>query len=312
MFDWYPRAEATLSQIQLVLFMLGMGATLTAADFAAIARRPLFLLVGGACQFLLTPFLAVLLSHAFGVPAGIAVGIILVSALPGGTLSKVFAYLGRGNIALSISLTLCGTFAAMVTVPLLLRLLATEYVPPDFEMPVGRMVGEIALFLLLPLGVGMAVARWVPAGRRPFSRWCIRLGFVVVGVMVAGALGSGRIRPDEYGWPTALAIILFCLGSQQLCMLPFRLRGWPRADCTSVGMEVTMRNLNLAFLVKPILFPEPPPSAPPDPVGAGVLFVILFYAGTAMACGAPLALRHRLKARREAARAERALCQAEE
>jgi BASS family bile acid:Na+ symporter len=91
MFDWYPRAEYSLSQVQLVLFMLGMGATLTAADFAAIARRPRFLLVGAACQFLLTPLVAVLVNHAFAVPPGIAVGTILVAAMPGGTLSKVFA-----------------------------------------------------------------------------------------------------------------------------------------------------------------------------------------------------------------------------
>src|SRR5438445_4841098 len=147
MFDWYPQAENYLAPLQLVLFMLGMGATLRAADFAAIARRPRFLLVGAACQFLLTPFLAVLVNHGFGVPPGIAVGVILVAAMPGGTLSKVFAYLGRGNIALSISLTLCGTFASMVTVPALLRLLAMAYVPPDFEMPVGAIVRDIALFL---------------------------------------------------------------------------------------------------------------------------------------------------------------------
>jgi BASS family bile acid:Na+ symporter len=303
MFDWYPRAEYSLSQVQLVLFMLGMGATLTAADFAAIVRRPRFLLVGAACQFLLTPLIAVLVNHAFAVPPGIAVGIILVAAMPGGTLSKVFAYLGRGNIALSIALTLCGTFAAMVTVPALLRLLAMEYVPPDFEMPVGAIVRDIALFLLVPLAVGMVVGRGAPVGRQPFSRWCIRLGFVVVAVMVTGSLGSGRIRPGEYGWAAPLAIIFFCLGSQQLSMLPFRVGGWSRPDCLSVGMEVTMRNLNLAFLLKALLFPEPAQSAPPDPVAAGVLFVILFYAATAMCCGAPLALRHRLKARREAARA---------
>src|SRR5262249_11298408 len=211
MFDWYPRAEYSLSQVQLVLFMLGMGATLTAADFAAIARRPRSLLIGAACQFLLTPLIAVLVNHAFGVPPGVAVGIILVAAMPGGTLSKAFAYLGRGNIALSISLTLCGTFASMVTVPALLRLLAMEYVPEHFEMPLGEIVCLIALFLLSPLGVGMLVARRAPAGRLAFSRRCIRLGFVVVAVMVTGSLGSGRIRPGEYGWAVPLAIVFFCL-----------------------------------------------------------------------------------------------------
>jgi BASS family bile acid:Na+ symporter len=299
MFDWYPQAEYPLSQLQLVLFMLGMGATLTAADFAAVARRPRFLLVGAACQFLLTPLIAVLANHAFGVPPGIAVGIILVAAMPGGTLSKVFAYLGRGNIALSIALTLCGTFASMATVPVLLRLLATEYVPADFAMPVGEIVRDITLFLLLPLVVGMLVSSRAPVWRLSFSRVCIRLGFVVVIVMVSGSLGSGRIRPGEYGWPVPLAIIFFCLGSQQLSMLPFRLGGWSRPDCLSVGIEVTMRNLNLAFLIKAVL----ERAGLAESIAAGVLFVILFYAATAMGCGAPLALRHRLKARREAARA---------
>ena len=299
MFDWYPQAEYPLSQLQLVLFMLGMGATLTAADFAAVARRPRFLLVGAACQFLLTPLLAVLANHAFGVPPGIAVGIILVAAMPGGTLSKVFAYLGKGNIALSISLTLCGTFASMATVPVLLRLLAMEYVPAAFTMPVGEIIRDITLFLLLPLVAGMVVSRRAPAWRLGFSRACIRLGFVVVAVMVTGSLGSGRIRPGEYGWPVPLAIISFCLGSQQLSMLPFRLGGWSRPDCLSVGIEVTMRNLNLAFLIKAVL----ERAGLAESVAAGVLFVILFYAATALCCGAPLALRHRLKARREAARA---------
>src|SRR5204862_5213112 len=115
----------------------------------------------------------------------------------------------------------------------------------------------------------------------------IRAGFVVVVVMVTGSLGSGRIRPGEYGWSVPLAIIFFCLGSQQLSLLPFRLLGWPRADCLSVGMEATMRNLNLAFLIKALLFP--PAVVASDEalrrIADGVLFVILFYAATAMGCG---------------------------
>jgi BASS family bile acid:Na+ symporter len=220
----------------------------------------------------------------------------------------VFAYLGRGNIALSISLTVTGTFASMATVPLLLTLLATEYVPPGFMMPVGQIVLDVVLWLLMPLAVGMTVARLAPEGRLAFSRWCIRLGFVVVAVMVTGSIGSGRVRPTEYGWRAPLAIILFTLVSQQLSMLPFRLWGWPRPDCLSVGMEVTMRNLNLAFVLKALLFPATELGV--DAIADGVLFVILYYAGVAMACGAPLALRYRWMARRaerraaEAARAE--------
>jgi BASS family bile acid:Na+ symporter len=128
-----------------------------------------------------------------------------------------------------------------------------------------------------------------------FSRWCIRGGFVVVAVTIVGALGSGRIRPGEYGWAVPLAIIAFCLVSQQLSMLPFRLLGWSKPDCVSVGMEVTMRNLNLALLLEAVLRAAGLPSE----VANGVLFVILYYAAVAMFCGLPLALNFRRLIRRD-------------
>ncbi|MBL8794460.1 MAG: bile acid:sodium symporter [Planctomycetia bacterium] len=297
MFANYPQYEYHFAQVQLILFMLGMGATLRLNDFTAIVREPRYFAAGAAGQFLVTPLLAVLVNRWFDLSPGIAVGLILVAAMPGGTLSKVFTYLGKGNIALSIALTGCGTLAAMVLVPLLLRTLAAGYVPAEFEMPVGRVMLDLALYLLLPLCVGMLLSRLAVPWRFTFSKWCIRLGFVVVVVMVTGSLASGRIRPAELGWKVPLAIILFCVLAQQAVMLPFRVLRWPRADCLSVGVEATMRNLNLALLLKALLFPVSEKGT--DALADGVLFVILFYAGVAMIVALPLALRFRRMARRE-------------
>ena len=61
----------------------------------------------------------------------------------------------------------------------------------------------------------------------------------------------------------------------------------------AVGIEITMRNMNLALLIKARLFPDA------DELGNGVLFVILFYAAAAMGAGLPLALRYRRKARKK-------------
>jgi BASS family bile acid:Na+ symporter len=297
MFDRYPDYEHLFAQVQLILFMTGMGATLDMADFLRIGRQPRYLIVGAIGQFLLTPLVALAVSTWLGVPDGIAVGLILLSALPGGNLSKAFTYLGHGNVALSISLTCFGMLACLVTVPLLLRFLAADFIPSTFEMPVGEIVLEMVLYLLLPLGVGMAIGRWLPARRQVIARWLIRLGFVFVVAMIVGSIGSGRIHPGEYGSRTALAIILFCLVSMQLSMLPFRLLGWSKPDTLSVGIEVTMRNLNLALLLKAIIFPATVKGD--DAIAAGVLFVILFYAGVAFFSGLPLALNFRRWSRRE-------------
>ena len=61
-----------------------------------------------------------------------------------------------------------------------------------------------------------------------------------------------------------------------------------------------MRNLNLALLLKALLFPANDRGG--DPIADGVLFVILYYGGVAGVAGVPLALNFRRLARRDAAR----------
>ena len=55
MFDYYPHYERHFAQLQLVLFMLGMGATLTIGDFVGVLKRPRSLIVALAGQMLLMP-----------------------------------------------------------------------------------------------------------------------------------------------------------------------------------------------------------------------------------------------------------------
>jgi len=295
MFDWYPDYEYHFARTQLVLFTLGMGMTLSLIDFVEIVRRPRSFFSGLIGQLFIVPLIAVLINTIGNLEPGIAVGMILVAAMPGGALSKFFAYFGRGNMALSISLTGVTTLLTLVTVPIMLQLLAAQHMPDDFAMPVAEIMIDVALCLLLPLVAGLTIARLVPKHHLLLSKICIRIGLIVVIVMVAGSLGSGRIKPMEHGFGVPIAIILFCLLGQQLNMLPFRLLGWARTDRTAVGIEITMRNMNLALLIKATLFREG------NAIGNGVLFVVLFYAATAMVAGVPLALNSRRQARKEAA-----------
>ncbi|HEY8504783.1 MAG TPA: hypothetical protein VIL46_09390, partial [Gemmataceae bacterium] len=101
----YPEYEYPLAQAQLVLFMLGMGATLTWRDFAVVFRKPRALSWGLAWVLAGGPLLAVAVAEVAGLPAGVGFGLLLVAALPGGTLSNFLTYLARGNVALSIALT---------------------------------------------------------------------------------------------------------------------------------------------------------------------------------------------------------------
>jgi BASS family bile acid:Na+ symporter len=265
--------------------MLGMGALLGPRDFVAIVRSPAALIVGLVLQLGLVPLTAFAIGAALAVPAGIAAGLVLVAAVPGGTMSNVVTHLGRGNIALSIGLTAVTTAGALATTPILLRLYVGDFLPADFEMPVGQVAFEIGLTLLVPLALGMAIGERFANLRQAFSKWTIRGSLAVIAVIIVGAAGSDRLDPRSYGALGLASIALLCAAFQLLAWLCCRGARLGAADRLAVVIEVTIRNTNLAILLKASLFPAE--AGKLDPIGDGMFFAAALYGGFAILFAAP-------------------------
>ncbi len=295
MFDWFPHYEYHLASAQLALAMLGMGALLAPRDFVEVVRSPRALSIGLVIQLIVAPGVAFALGRLLPVEAGIAAGLVLVAAVPGGTMSNVVTYLGRGNIALSIALTGVTTVGALVTTPLILELFVGEFLPPDFEMPVARVAWEIGVTLLLPLGAGMLFGGRFPEWREPVSTWAIRASIAVILLMVVASAGSGRVDPEVLG-PAGIGSIFALAGACQLtAWLACRGGGLVTADRTAVVIEATIRNINLAVLVKASLFPAVAGVA--DPIGDAMFFTALMYGGVAFLFATPPIVIARRQAR---------------
>lgn len=299
MFDLYLRTEWWFAATQLALAMFGMGVTLRLDDFLSVFRQPAAFLHGLVVQVLGIPLLAFALSAALAPPPGVAFGLVLVAAVPGGAMSNVLAYFARANVPLSIALTAVVTLGCLVTTPLALRLLAGDLVPPDFAMPVAAIALDIVVCLLLPLALGMAVGtRLRHHLREVLARRCIQASLAVVVLIAIGSAGAGRLSGDAVDPYALLVILLFALAAQQAGTLPGWAMGLSRADVGAIGVETTIRNTNLALLVKASLFPAVP--GVPDPLGDGVLVTALLYGAVAAPLSVPLVLAHRWLARREA------------
>lgn len=147
----------------LGLIMLGMGLTLRLADFAEVARQPKAVFSGVAAQFLIMPVSGWVVAKAFGLMPELALGLILVACCPGGTASNVICYLARANVALSVLMTMCSTFAAIVLTPLLTKLLAGKVLPVDG----WALFQSMLVIVLLPLLAGIAINTAAGRLKRP-------------------------------------------------------------------------------------------------------------------------------------------------
>ena len=137
--------------IMLGIVMFGMGMTLTFADFRMVLKRPWEIFIGALAQFTIMPAMAWVLTKVFDLPPELAIGVILVGTCPGGTASNVITYLARGDVALSVSMTMTTTLLAPVVTPLITWWLAGAYV----DVSLQAMMISIAEMVLAPVILGL-------------------------------------------------------------------------------------------------------------------------------------------------------------
>ncbi|MFT6051973.1 MAG: BASS family bile acid:Na+ symporter [Halioglobus sp.] len=289
--DFYIEYEYWLASAQLALAMFGMGATLTTSDFKDVMREPKAVTIGIMIQLILVPLVAFTVIHGVGVAGGVAVGIALIAAIPGGTTSNIFTFMARGNSPLSISITGITTLACLFTTPLILSLLIAEYLPVGFAMPAGQIIKDIALILLLPLALGMVYLGKYPIAAITVSKWSIRSSLFVIVLIIVGSSSAGRLDVEAFGNEniaivTLLVLLLMVVG--RLVPMLFRLE---KPDCIAIEMEATVRNTNLGVLIKASMFPIVVGGS--NEVGDMVLFTVLLYGGLQLLLAGMLIFFHR-------------------
>jgi BASS family bile acid:Na+ symporter len=186
-----------------------------------------------------------------------------------------------------------------VTAPLILRIFAAENLPPEIPMPTAVIVREIALFLLLPLGVGMVIGR-VSRHAVKISTWAVRVSILGLVIIVVGSLGSGRLELGAYGIKIPLLIFVYAAMIQTLAhRVPLHVLKFSWRDSTALSIESSMKNINLGLLIAASVFPLEGPAAE---FGTGVLFVLLLYGGvTLFVSASPALLNYRREKKQPAA-----------
>ncbi|MCR9157720.1 MAG: bile acid:sodium symporter [Rhodobacteraceae bacterium] len=147
--------EQALLALMIFVIMLGMGASLTPRDFYLALKRPYGLAIGVISQYGFMPLIGFLLATFLVVPETIALGILIMACMPGGTTSNIFTYFSKGNLALSVLMTVTSTVTGVVMIPLVLVLYASAL---NLEIPRENIIATLVL-LLVPVAIGMVLRK---------------------------------------------------------------------------------------------------------------------------------------------------------
>ncbi|MDP2174963.1 MAG: bile acid:sodium symporter [Bacteroidota bacterium] len=153
-----------LIDIVLAFITMSLGLNLTRSDFNKLFLNPKSLTIGLIAQMILLPLLAFILISFSDFSPATKVGFVIISLCPGGVTSNLVSFLLKGNIALSISLTVINGLLCMVTIPILTNLALYYFFhqSSDINLPVLSTISHIALVTLIPAIIGVFIRGRLP------------------------------------------------------------------------------------------------------------------------------------------------------
>jgi BASS family bile acid:Na+ symporter len=238
--------------------MLGLGIGLKKQDFQHLFDQPKSLAIGLFAQMVILPLFAFLLVYDANLSPEFKVGVMILSICPGGVTSNLVSYFVKGNVALSVSLTVLNAILTLFTIPILVNVFLGYFFEGSqqfvgVKLPVLGTMVSIFMVTVLPAAIGMLLRVQLGQKRVVKIQKYINIILPVLLVMVfgfkfLGNTGESNDFSTEIGLLTPLTIGLN-VGSMLLGFLagtPFQLSFKNRI---TIAVEVGLHNTALALLV---------------------------------------------------------------
>lgn len=266
---------AVLLPLALGVIMLGLGLSLSLADFKRVVQYPKAVTIALACQMLLLPAVCLGIAHLFGLPPALAVGLMLLAASPGGATANLFSHLAKGDVALNITLTAVNSVLSLATLPLLVNASLVHFMGEGKTIPLqfGKVIQVVAI-VLVPVAIGMIVRARKPHVADRMDKPVRILSAVFLLLVIGSAIINERDKLGTYFQEVGPAALTFNLASMFIGYSIPRLLRVERKQAVAIGMEIGIHNGTLAIAIasSPALLNNPTMAIP-----AAIYSLIMFF-----------------------------------
>ena len=257
--------------LTIAFIMFGIALELKPDDFKKLFRSPKPALVGILSQFLLMPLLTFLLASALGdfITPTIGMGMILVSACPGGNISNFISSLAKGNVALSVSLTAFSSLGGLFLTPFNFAFWGNLYLEfgaktadnalvQSLSVDAVDVLQTIVMILGIPLVLGIFVNLKFPRFTESVVQWIKRFSILVFITLIAIIFGSNFDLFLKYIKYIFLIVLVHNALALTMGFYTGRLFGLAQRESKTIAIETGIQNsgLALALLFNPDVFPQ--------------------------------------------------------
>jgi BASS family bile acid:Na+ symporter len=269
--------ESLLSTVVLPLalgvIMLGLGLSLTVADFTRVIKYPKAVLIGLVCQMILLPAAAVLVAKLLNLSPELAVGLMLLSASPGGPTANLYSHLSNGDVALNITLTAINSILTLFSLPFIVGLSMDYFLGSALAipMPFSKIISVFAI-VLIPVSMGMLIKRFKPSISTKMEKPVKIASAILLVLVIVATILKDRAVLGAYFAEIGLAAFLFNVISLIGGYYVPKLFNIDRKQAIAIGMEIGIHNGTLAIFIALSVLNNSVMSIPP-----AIYSIIMFF-----------------------------------
>ena len=153
-----------LMPMAIAAIMLGLGMSLTTEDFKRVYQYKKLVFAGLSAQLLILPLVCFGLVYIFELPAALGIGMMILSASPGGPSANLFSHLADADLALNISLTAVNSMLAIISIPLIINLSLWHFFPAETGIGLNfTKTAEVIAIIAFPITMGMIIRQKKPS-----------------------------------------------------------------------------------------------------------------------------------------------------
>ena len=241
----------TFLAISLIIIMTGMGLSLTLADFQRVLKSPKAVLIGFLNQIVLLPLLAFALIQFFKVDATLAMGVLILSACPGGPTSNLLSHLAKADTALSVTLTAVNSVVTIITLPLIVNFGLQEFFPDSAEIsaPIGSIIGSLVAVIAVPLTIGMLINHYRKEVAAKMDRPVRMASVAILVIIIVGLVLKEKETILQHVADSIVIILSLNVLTMLVGFLSAKLSGLSFKQALTITLESGNQNGTLAITV---------------------------------------------------------------
>lgn len=263
--------------LAFIMFSLGLG--LTIKDFTRVAQKPKDFVVGLLSQVILLPLVAFILVSIFTLSPEIALGVMIIAAAPGGVTSNLLTSYGRGDVALSISLTAIISLLCVITIPTIISY-SSEYFLGNIvgkEISITRIALSIFAIVTVPVILGLLVRHFAEPSALRFHDICKRISTILFVLVLFGAIYKERDNILAYYVDTGLITFALNIIMLGIAWWIAQIFGSGTRQRIAISIECGLQNGTLAIAVATLLFGGGPVLVPAATYSLTMFFTALLF-----------------------------------